>query len=193
MKKSLKLNLLASKKSHNKELEYIYIDEFQNVIACNSFSAIKTTLLEAMGNNVDGFETILSQYKKIYIHSDEYKKISNKELLKVDIVTQQGNELFLEFTEKTSKITIKATTEEFSFFDMFFKDDFFSVNCNAIESIAIDFDLLNNFNESIKSSVTKEATVLKFSSKFDKIQIKNLALKNTTFILLPVKIHDENY
>lgn len=191
--KSLKLNLLASKKSLRKELEYIHIDEFSNVIACNSFSAIKTTLVEAMGNNVDGFETILSQYSRIYIHHDEFKKISNKELFKVDIVTQQGNELFLEFTEKTSKITIKATTEEFSFFDMFFKDDFFSVNNNAIEAIAIDFDLLNNFNESIKSRVTKEATVLKFSSKFDKIQIKNLALKNTTFILLPVKIHDENF
>lgn len=86
---------------------------------------------------------------------------------------------------KESTISLLFIKEEIEYHELLIR--------NYIKSVAIDFNLLNKFNEAIKSRVTKEATVLKFSSKYDKIQIKNLALKNTVFILLPVRMRDENY
>lgn len=190
--KSLSLHLLAKGANYKKDLDYIYIDDQKNVIACNSISALKSNLSDTFGDSCK-FDEIFLQYRRIFIHKDEHKKISNKELLRVGIVSKNNNDLYLEFLTKTTNITIKATIEDFNFFDMFFKTDFFAPNKKEIDAIGLDLNQLESFNQAIKPRSSNQPTVFNFTSKTDKILIKNLSLPNTVFILLPVKVHNENY
>jgi len=192
VQKSLNIHLLAGDLKHNKELDYIYIDDQKNVIVCNGISALKSTASDTFGDSCN-FDDIFSQYGRIFIHKDEYKKISNKELLRVNIVSQNNNDLYLEFLTKTTNITIKATVQQFSFFDCLLKEGFFETIKKQIDAIGLNMDQLEYFNQAIKPRSLNQPTLFNFTSKTEKILIKNLSLQNTVFMLLPVKIHEENY
>lgn len=166
-----------------------YVELSSNkIVATNSHILIKSTIEDVFGCELANLRNRLEQ-GNIYIHKNEWKKISNKEIMDCIVISESADKLFLQFEDyKGSSILVAAVKNihfKFPDPDKVIPSEDSSV---SMSEFGMDLEQLNKIHSSLTRRIGIKAFKIKLNGEKKAMLISHKSLPNTTILSMPVLI-----